>query len=157
MGIKINYTDVTGQNTVATIERLSDNYFWNNSLNEFEVSVEFSNKKIAMIEGSNENIGTYTGTNNGNLGTGDFLVRIHDLDNSNVTVASDQVSVVDGEESNATTALIDSFSTALADVLGSLEITVSKSGGTAAAQRQSQRKLQRQSQRRQQRLNGPNT
>lgn len=149
MGIKINYTDAAGQNAVATIERLSDNYSWNNSLNKFEVSVEFSNKKITMTEGSNENIGTYTGTNNGNLGTGDFLVRIHDLDNNNVSVASDQVYVIGGEEANA--------ATALTDALSSLEITISKSGGAAAPQKQLQRKLQRQSQRRQQRLNGPNT
>ena len=151
MGIKISYTDVTGQSVAASIERLSDNYFWNNILKKYESSILFSDKKITMTEGSNENVGTYIGTNNGSLGTGDLLVRMHDLNDANISMASGQVYVLDGEEASRPV-VIGNITAALIEALDSIELKVTK-GNSSSAQR-----IQRQRARKQQRRVGrPNS
>jgi hypothetical protein len=146
MGVKISYTDVTGQSVAASIERLSDNYFWNNTLGTFEFSVLFSDKKITMVEGSNENIGTYAGANNGNLGIGDLLVRIHDLDDNNISVASGQVYVLNGEEASRPV-VIGNITAALVEALDSIEFKVTK-GNSSSAQRIQRQRARKQQQRR---------
>jgi len=151
MGIKISYTDVTGQSVAASIERLSDNYFWNNMLKKYESFVLFSDKKIAMAEGSSENVGTYIGANNGNLGTGDLLVRIHDLNDANISMASGQVYVLSGEEASRPTA-IGNITDALIEALNSVEFKLTKGSKAGSSALKAQRQLARQQQRRRQRM-----
>jgi len=99
MAIYISYPDVTGMSLVASIERLSDNYVWDNVAKQFASSATLVNKKIVLAEGANENLGTYTGKNAGNLGdAGDILLRIHDLNDNNISLATGQTYVIGGIE-----------------------------------------------------------
>lgn len=99
MSIYISYPDVTGLSLAASIERLSDNYEWDNVAKQFASSVAFANKKIVLTEGTSENLGTYTGKNAGDMGdAGDILLRVHDLNDSNVSLATAQAYVIGGIE-----------------------------------------------------------
>ena len=99
MSIYISYPDATGLSLAASIERLSDNYMWDNVAKQFASSVTFVNKKIVLTEGTSENLSTYTGKNSGDLGdAGDILLRVHNLNDSNISLATAQAYIIGGIE-----------------------------------------------------------
>lgn len=79
----------TGGTFVVTVERISDGYFWNETTSAFASAPAFADKKIALAEGSAENLRSYTGTAGASLGSpGWCRVRWHDdADANDVTVA----------------------------------------------------------------------
>jgi len=101
MSLEIGVQAATGQTLVATLERVSDGFFWDNNTDQaFEAAPSFADKKITLTEGGSENTGSYTGTNAGNLGDARRTrVRIHDdTDPSDKTIAILEVQIVDGDE-----------------------------------------------------------
>lgn len=75
-----------GRTLDATVERLSDGYFWNPTAAAFQSAPTFANKKIAMTEGSAENIGAYTVSIAGLGNPGVCRIRVHDEGQANKAI-----------------------------------------------------------------------
>lgn len=61
----------------ATIERLSDGFFWNNNNKQFELNPVSGDKKILISEGHNENRGSYLVSISGLNNVKKIRLRIH--------------------------------------------------------------------------------
>jgi hypothetical protein len=137
MSVYISYPDATGLSLTASIERLSDNYAWDNVAKQFASSVTFTNKKIALVEGTSENAGTYIGKNAGDLGdAGDILLRVHDLNDSNVSLATAQAYIIGGIELTRTQDVpltMANIISAFTDAAASIQIVAVKERVTHAA------------------------
>lgn len=98
MALEINVADNSGQSLVATIERLSDNFFWNDNTSAFESSPSFANKSITLTEGGSENARSYQATVSGLGSPGYILIRIHKASGNTATRGVMQVFVDEGDE-----------------------------------------------------------
>lgn len=98
MALEISTTQATGMTLAATIERLSDGYFWNPVAVAFQSAPAWADKYIALTPGASENAGTYT-VSVASLGNaGACRVRIHDTGSSNATIAAGDVYILSGDE-----------------------------------------------------------
>ena len=97
---EIVHVAATGGTFAATIERLSDGFFFNPTTMAFESAPTFANKRIALAEGSNENTGSYRASQ-GDVGSPrEVLVRIHDDNDVNdITVAAFKTFILGDNES----------------------------------------------------------
>ncbi len=112
----------TGMTLAATIQRLSDSFYWNPGATAFQAAPVFANKKNDLTEQSAENSGTYAATVNSMGDAGEVLVRIHDTSDSNRTVSLYRTYLVAGEENKnskiADTVLRRPFGTARTSATG---------------------------------------
>jgi hypothetical protein len=99
MPVEIHYVGATGDTLNATIERVSDGFYFNPTQNAFQDGLTFGQKKLALTEGANELTRSYTasvanvsGTQNDN-DPGLVRIRIHD---ENGTTANETISSEDG-------------------------------------------------------------
>jgi hypothetical protein len=93
----IDIPDFPDETLFATIERISDGYFWDNTTSGYAVSPSLSDKKISLTQGSNENKGSYTASISG-LGSGKLKIRIHDDADSDIVISMGTVLVDNGVE-----------------------------------------------------------
>ena len=93
----IDIPDFPDETLFATIERISDGYFWDNTTSGYAVSPSLSDKKISLTQGSNENKGSYTASISG-LGSGKLRIRIHDDADSDIVISMGTVLVDNGVE-----------------------------------------------------------
>lgn len=96
MSLHISTVFQTGRTLSATIERLSDGFFWNGV--SFVSSPSFASKKISLTEGSSENAESYEAEVTGLGDPGVVRVRVHDEDSSNVCVGAMETGVLNGVE-----------------------------------------------------------
>jgi hypothetical protein len=83
MALDLTFAGNTGVNYVATLERLSDNLFWNDVAAAWQASPSFANKKIALTEGTGENVESFTASVASLGSAGIVRVRFHDDDDAN--------------------------------------------------------------------------
>lgn len=102
MALIISTTKSTGSSLVATIQRDSDSFWWNDSSEAFEASPSFANKSITLVEGSGEYIGSYSASPASSLGTEDVTIFIHDVDSNDLVVGRESLALTAGEETNTT-------------------------------------------------------
>jgi hypothetical protein len=95
----IGYIDSTGKTIYATVKRLVDNYYLENSGFTFTSAPTFLNKRLLMVEGTGEELGYYSySVNSTSWNDGVYDVKIHDGDNSNLVVGSSLVGMISGVE-----------------------------------------------------------
>lgn len=99
MALHITFSyNVTGRTVSATIERLSDGYYWNPGAGAFQSAPSYANKKNALTEGSSENLYSYTASI-GSLGSpGRVRLRVHDESASNQVVGISDTWVINNDE-----------------------------------------------------------
>ena len=57
MAFEISFLyDLTGRTLTATIEQISDGFYWNPTANAFQSAPTYANKKIALTEGVKGNV-----------------------------------------------------------------------------------------------------
>ncbi len=88
-------------NLAATLERISDGYYWNPTAVAFQSAPAFVDKRILLTEGTSENAGLYSVSIASLADAGDLRVCIHDTDASNRTVATHTTYIEDGTEAPA--------------------------------------------------------
>ena len=93
----LDINDFPDETLFATIERISDGYFWNNTTSAYAASPSLTDKKISLTEGTNENKGSYTASISG-LGTNKLKIRIHDDSDSDIVISMGTVLVDNGVE-----------------------------------------------------------
>ena len=99
MPVYVTVTAPSGGDYRATLERLSDGYYREDDAETFGSGLAFADKDILLTEGSDENRGTYSKTFDASAWSdGMYRVRVHDLNDNNNVVTSDQFSVLAGEE-----------------------------------------------------------
>lgn len=92
MSVHVSTVRATGGTYSATVERVSDGYYFNPTSQLFQTGLTYSQKKTLMVEGSNENAGSYTASISnvsGPAGTSDpglVRIRIHNESAANATV-----------------------------------------------------------------------
>ena len=101
MAFILDITDFPDETLFATIERISDGYFWNKTTSAYAASPSLSDKKISLAEGTNENKGSYTASISG-LGSTRLRIRIHDDDDSDIVISMGTVLVDNGVEVTGT-------------------------------------------------------
>lgn len=95
----IAFTGTSGKIIYSTVKRLADGYFLHNSSFTFVSAPTFANKSIALIEGSNEELGYYSDDlDSSGWNDGLYEVKIHDGDNSNIVMAGVTVGMMNGIE-----------------------------------------------------------
>ena len=93
----------TGMTLFATLERLSDGFFWNNTAGAWQNAPAAADRKITLTAGSGANVGSYTATKNGLGDAGVVRVRIHnDNDAADKVIAGEQIVVWNSEEVDGT-------------------------------------------------------
>ena len=97
MPFVLDINDFPDETLFATIERISDGQFWNNTTSAYAASPSLSDKKIPLTQGSNENKGSYTASISG-LGSGKLRIRIHDDADSDIVISMGTVLVDNGVE-----------------------------------------------------------
>jgi hypothetical protein len=99
MPLQVNYIGATGKNLRATLQRFSDGKFWSEDSHAWEASPTYNHQYFSLTELSAENAGSYNGANGGNLGdAGAVMIRIHDADQGNKTIAGQEIYVWGGAE-----------------------------------------------------------
>ncbi len=93
----LDITDFPDETLFATIERISDGYFWNKTTSAYAASPSLSDKKISLAEGTNDNKGSYTANISG-LGSTKIRIRIHDDDDSDLVISMGTVLLDNGVE-----------------------------------------------------------
>jgi hypothetical protein len=97
INIKIPYT--TGKTLVATLERESDGFFWNDVAEAWQANPSFADRSIALTERTGNYLTVYAGANSGDLGDGlRIALYVHDTGASNAVVSVSQWYVVGGNE-----------------------------------------------------------
>lgn len=87
MAVYISTLQNTGMTLVATMEKIVGGDLWNNTTFAFEASPSFADASITLTEGSSQNLGVYTGSPVGSVGSPGWVrIRIHDTSLSNVTI-----------------------------------------------------------------------
>lgn len=126
MALHISTAPATGLTLFATLERLSDGFFWNNVASEWQAAPSTANKKISLPEGTGANAGSYAASVTGLGDAGAVRVRIHDdTDAADATIGSGEVIVVGGNE------VLDSLNTSVATLVTATD-TLETSAGTLA-------------------------
>lgn len=77
MPFHIAFQEKSNKVFFATIERLSDGFFWNNNSKKFESNPIANDKKIPILEGDNENKGSYLTFVGGLNNAKKIRLRIH--------------------------------------------------------------------------------
>lgn len=100
MALTIGFAAETGKTLFASIERLSDGFFWDETTDEaWESAPSVADKKIPLTEGTGENAGSYIGSNSGDLGdAGLCRVRTHDDADSDKVIGMEEVYIQGGNE-----------------------------------------------------------
>jgi hypothetical protein len=95
----------TGSTLFATLQRLSDNFYWNVSASAWQANPAASDRRVPLTEGTGTHTGSFTGSATG-LGDAGFVrVRIHDdADPNDAVVSGGQVYVRGGNEADVDTA-----------------------------------------------------
>lgn len=96
--IPLRFVGTSGKTLVATLERVSDGYFWNPTASAWQNAPSFANKSISLTEGTSENLGSYAGSASGLGDAQEVIVRIHDTGASNQTIGEQEILVVNGLE-----------------------------------------------------------
>jgi len=86
MALVISLSAATGLSLVATAQRASDSFWWNNSTQAYVVSPSFADKSFALAEGTVDYVGSYSGSPAASMGTEKLTIFIHDTGNSNLVV-----------------------------------------------------------------------
>lgn len=96
MSLLIALKDAAGLSLVATIQRTSDNFYWNDVASAFQSAPSFANKSITLTEGSSEDTNSYTASVSDLGSPGEIIIRIHE-DSSKTRLAL-QTSVIEDTE-----------------------------------------------------------
>lgn len=99
MAVNIGFPTTSGRSLVATLQRVSDGYFWNEAAGAWQFSPSFANRSITLTEGSSQYAGLYVGANTGSLGAAQIRVFIHDASASNICIGiAETATDASGEE-----------------------------------------------------------
>ena len=91
----------TGGTYSVTLQRVSDDYWWNEDTPDWEASEpSFADKKISLTEGTGDYLGYYSGEAADNLGNGLIHMWVHDEDNSNQIVYAATINLISGEQAD---------------------------------------------------------
>lgn len=97
MALNVAYTHSSTSSTlVVTVERMSDNYFWNPTAVAFQTPFNFANHKIALTEGTGAQLYSYTASVASLGSPGRVRVRVHDDGAADDHVIAVQETYVDG-------------------------------------------------------------
>jgi len=97
--MNILFNGTSGLTLVATIQRLSDGFYYEPGGGTFNSAPLFSAKEITLTEGSSENLGSYTGSaTSTSWNDGLYLLRVHNTGSSNVCIGSQIFSIKGGFE-----------------------------------------------------------
>lgn len=95
----IAFTGTSGKTLYSTVKRLADGYYLENSGFTFASAPAFADKRLAMTEGSSEELGYYSySATSTSWNDGLYEVKIHDGDNSNVVIGGAEVALMNGLE-----------------------------------------------------------
>lgn len=95
----ISFSDQTGKTIYATVKRISDGYYLENSGFTFASAPAFASKRLTLVEGSSEEIGYYSySATSTSWNDGVYEVKIHDGNNSNLVVGTALVGMMSGVE-----------------------------------------------------------
>jgi hypothetical protein len=95
----ISYVDQTGRNLYATIKRISDGYFLENSGFTFTSAPTFVNKRLTLTEGTSEEVGYYSyNATSTSWNDGVYEVKVHDGASANMVIGSSLVGIISGIE-----------------------------------------------------------
>lgn len=92
----------------ATIERLSDGFFWNNNSKKFELNPISDDKKILILEGHNENSGSYLVSISGLNNVKKIRLRIHN-NQFNKVISMRETIIMNDQEVDFIELLINHF------------------------------------------------
>lgn len=96
--VEISTLAATGKTLVARLQRISDNFFWNNATSAFQAGDD----TVALTDGTGVMVGRYTSpTMNGMGDAGQVRVTIHDTGQSNRVIGVATLSVYGGNEADA--------------------------------------------------------
>lgn len=99
MAVYISTVQNSGMTLVATMEKVVGGDRWNNATFAFEASPSFADSSITLTEGSAENLGTYSGSPTGSVGSPGWVrIRVHDTSLSNITIGVIDCYVESGNE-----------------------------------------------------------
>jgi hypothetical protein len=99
MPLYIGTTNSTGKNLFASLERLSDGFFWNASTDAWASNPAAADRKVPLTEGTGPNAGSYSTSVTGLGDAGWVFVRLHDDDDpADATYAGGHEYVLQGEE-----------------------------------------------------------
>lgn len=100
MAVYLSTFAPAGKTIFATLQRLSDSFYWNQTAAAWQAAPALADMKIPLVEGVGRDLGSYTATVNGLGDAGAVLVRVHDDDDANDrTLGTDQIEVIGGRES----------------------------------------------------------
>lgn len=78
MPLRIATADETGKTLFATLERLSDGFYWDAAGSAWAAAPAAADRKVVLVEGAGANSGSYAASVAGLGDAGDVLVRVHD-------------------------------------------------------------------------------
>lgn len=78
MALNIGVGASTGASLFATLQRLSDGFYWSVAASAWQAAPTLANKKVTLAEGSGENAQSYTASVTGLGDAGKVFVRVHD-------------------------------------------------------------------------------
>ncbi len=99
MTLNITTSATPAANLSVTLQRVGDEYYWNDSAEAWQAAPSFADRRIDLTEGTVEEGGSFVGGNSGDLGDAGWLrVRVHDLDEVNDrTIEVLEYEVLDGQ------------------------------------------------------------
>lgn len=98
----LKHTAATGGSYAATVQRLSDGYWFTPGNSAFAANPVYADKRITLAEGANELVGSYIATVANLSGIGNISepglvrIRIHNQSASNTTVLTEDFFVYQG-------------------------------------------------------------
>ena len=101
MPLHLGMSGPTGSDWFVTLERLSDNFFWNPGDSVWEDGPDPGAWEIDLTEGDGANVGSYAVAVSGLGDVGLVRVRVHDRDQADLVIAGGQTYVWGGNEVGA--------------------------------------------------------
>ncbi len=99
MPLNILTTQTTGKTLFASLERLSDGFFWNVTTSAWANNPAAADRKVTLTEGSGANAGSYTASVSGLGDATDIRARVHDdADAADKTISAAVAYVWGGNE-----------------------------------------------------------
>ena len=99
MPLNILTTQTTGKTLFASLERLSDGFFWNVTTSAWANNPAAADRKVTLTEGSGANAGSYTASVSGLGDAADIRARVHDdADAADKTISAAVAYVWGGNE-----------------------------------------------------------
>lgn len=95
----IAFTGMSGVTIYATVKRITDGYYFRSDTLVFASAPTFAQKRIALTEGSSEELGYYSATvDSSGWNDGLYDVKIHNGSSSNITIGGAEIAMMNGLE-----------------------------------------------------------